>query len=50
MEKDILVKNFLKLNKSDRYYVIISALTEFKRIEIAVSSFNNLDKNNLIII
>jgi glycosyltransferase involved in cell wall biosynthesis len=32
------------------YYIIISALTEFKKIEIAISSFNNLEDNNLIVI
>ena len=32
------------------YYIIISALTEFKKIEVAVSWFNKLPDNNLLII
>lgn len=32
------------------YYIIISALTEFKKIDIAIAWFNNLDNINLIII
>ena len=33
----------------EKYYIIISALTEFKKIEIAISWFNELDENLLII-
>ena len=33
----------------EKYYIIISALTEFKKIEIAVSWFNELEENLLII-
>ncbi|ATU05914.1 hypothetical protein BKN14_03415 [Candidatus Gracilibacteria bacterium HOT-871] len=33
----------------EKYYIIISALTEFKKIEIAILGFNKLDENLLII-
>ena len=33
----------------EKYYIIISALTEFKKIEIAILWFNRLDENLLII-
>lgn len=33
----------------EKYYIIISALTEFKKIEIAILWFNKLDENLLII-
>ena len=33
----------------EKYYIIISALTEFKKIEIAISWFNKLEENLLII-
>lgn len=33
----------------EKYYIIISALTEFKKIEIAISWFNQLEENLLII-
>lgn len=33
----------------EKYYIIISALTEFKKIEIAISWFNELEENLLII-
>lgn len=36
--------------KKDWYYIIISALTEFKRIDLAINAFNKLTKNNLVII
>lgn len=32
------------------YYIIISALTEFKKIEIAIEWFNKMPTNNLVII
>lgn len=32
------------------YYIIISALTEFKKIEIAIKWFNKMPKKNLVII
>lgn len=32
------------------YYIILSALTEFKRIDIAIKAFKNMPKNNLLII
>jgi len=40
-------KNYFKPNS---YYIILSALTEFKKIEIAIKNFINLPKNNLLII
>lgn len=43
LEKNDFQKPFKK------YYIIISALTEFKKIEIAISWFNELDENLLII-
>ena len=33
-----------------KYYIIISALTEFKRIDVAISAFNKMPKKKLIII
>lgn len=33
----------------EKYYIIISALTEFKKIEIAISWFNELEENLIII-
>jgi glycosyltransferase involved in cell wall biosynthesis len=32
------------------YYIIISALTEFKKIEIAIEAFNNIPENKLMIV
>lgn len=32
------------------YYIIISALTEFKKIDIAIKSFNKMNDQNLVII
>ncbi|MDR0772265.1 MAG: hypothetical protein LBF15_04490 [Candidatus Peribacteria bacterium] len=32
------------------YYIIISALTEFKKIEVAIEGFNKLPEANLLII
>ena len=34
----------------NNYYIIISALTEFKKIEIAIESFNNMSDKKLVII
>ncbi|MCP4523304.1 MAG: glycosyltransferase family 4 protein, partial [Candidatus Gracilibacteria bacterium] len=42
-----LEKNF---QLSSKYYIIISALTEFKKLDIAVSAFNKLTNQQLIII
>lgn len=39
----------IKWEKLD-YYIIISALTEFKKIEIAIEWFNKIPENNLVII
>lgn len=38
-----------KWTKQD-YYIILSALTEFKRLDIAIQAFNKLPENKLIII
>jgi glycosyltransferase involved in cell wall biosynthesis len=43
--KDVLPKQFYK-----DYYIIISALTEFKKIEVAIDSFNKILNSNLLII
>ena len=43
LEKNNFEKHF------EKYYIIISALTEFKKIEIAISWFNKLEENLLII-
>ncbi len=43
-----LVKKY-NFKKND-YYIIISALTEFKKIDIAIKAFNSLTKQKLIII
>ena len=42
-------KNITKETLFEKYYIIISALTEFKKIEIAILWFNKLDENLLII-
>lgn len=34
----------------ESYYIIVSALTEFKRIEIAIDAFNSMPDKNLIIV
>ncbi len=45
--KDLWDKKYdLKFKK---YYIIISALTEFKKIDIAINAFNNLDENLIIV-
>ncbi|MDD2907855.1 MAG: glycosyltransferase [Candidatus Gracilibacteria bacterium] len=35
--------------ENNNYYIIISALTEFKKLDIAIKTFNNLEENLLII-
>ena len=52
--KENLLEDFKNLNfknifKNNNYYIIISALTEFKKIDIAINAFNNLEENLLII-
>lgn len=42
-----IAKNYEK--PFEKYYIIISALTEFKKIEVAIEGFNNLSENLLII-
>ena len=41
---------FLKKEISWNYYIIISILTEFKKIDIAIKSFNQMKDKNLVII
>jgi glycosyltransferase involved in cell wall biosynthesis len=41
--------NFENIFEKNNYYIIISALTEFKKIDVAIKAFNNLDVNLLII-
>lgn len=36
--------------EANDYYIIISALTEFKKIDIAISAFNQMPNKNLLII
>jgi glycosyltransferase involved in cell wall biosynthesis len=53
-KRDYKQTNFLKLKNKynfseNNYYIIISALTEFKKIDIAIKNFNIL-KEKLIII
>lgn len=45
-----LNSNVLHKKPFENYYIIISALTEFKKINIAINLFNNLENINLIII
>ena len=50
-ESQKLCKFFDKISFYNKdYYIIISALTEFKKIEIAINWFNKLPNNNLFII
>jgi len=48
------VKRFQSTSKAEisykNYYIIISALTEFKKIEIAIEAFNNISTKNLLIV
>lgn len=41
--------NFKDIFEKNNYYIIISALTEFKKIDLAIKAFNDLDQNLLII-
>jgi len=41
--------NYPTIERKD-YYVTISALTEFKRLDISINAFNNMQDKNLIII
>jgi glycosyltransferase involved in cell wall biosynthesis len=34
----------------NNYYIIISALTEFKRIDISIEAFNKMNNKNLIVV
>ena len=52
---DIKNTNFIELKekhnfKEKNYYIIISALTEFKKIDIAIKAFNQMPNYKLIII
>ncbi|NVP17768.1 glycosyltransferase [Candidatus Gracilibacteria bacterium] len=46
LDKDL---NFENIFEKNNYYIIISALTEFKKLDIAIKAFNNLEENLLII-
>jgi hypothetical protein len=37
-------------NEPPEYYVIISALTEFKKIDVAVKAFKDILNANLVVI
>ncbi|MBT3727288.1 hypothetical protein HOG21_06620 [bacterium] len=39
-----------KKQEFENYYIIISALTEFKKIEIAIKAFNQISEKKLVII
>jgi len=41
--------NFENIFEKNNYYIIISALTEFKKIDIAIKAFNNLEENLIIV-
>lgn len=41
--------DFVNIFDRNNYYIIISALTEFKKLDVAINSFNNLEANLLII-
>lgn len=47
ISQEILQKNWLQ---SKQYYVILSALSEFKNIDIAIQGFFQMQKANLVII
>lgn len=49
-QKEIKKVWVLKQLKIADYYIIISALTEFKKIEIAIEWFNKMSDKNLVII
>lgn len=42
--------DILKVFSRGDYYIILSALTEFKRLDIAIHNFKNLPEQNLVII
>ncbi len=46
----ILKHHSAKNTQKKDYYIILSALTEFKRIDIAIDAFHKLPKQNLVII
>lgn len=48
-EKKLEIKKSYK-KIFDKYYLILSALTEFKKIDIAIKSFKEIKEKNLIII
>lgn len=43
-------KKGASIEKKEEYYIIISALTEFKKIETAIHAFNNMPEKKLMII
>lgn len=42
--------DMLKIFQERNYYIILSALTEFKRLDIAIKNFKNIPETNLVII
>lgn len=44
----IIAKKYTK--KLENYYIIVSALTEFKKIDIAIKAFNKMPEKNLIVV
>ncbi len=43
-------KDFQKIISQKNYYIILSALTEFKRLDVAINNFKHLPETNLVII
>ena len=50
IETDRFAKQINIKAKYNDYYIIISALTEFKKIDIAIKAFNKMSDKNLVII
>lgn len=46
----VLRSDMLNIFSQGQYYIILSALTEFKRLDVAIAWFRNLPENNLLII
>ncbi len=49
VETNRFAKKINKKSEKNNYYIIISALTEFKKIDIAIENFNNLEQKLIII-
>lgn len=49
-ESWVFWKNFQKIISQKKYYIILSALTEFKRLDVAIKHFKDISETNLLII